>query len=72
MKSVILIVALSASVSGKYIWGGDCPKFETIDNFELDKYGGLWYEIQHDKDIPFEIGTKCTRNGMSTLQIESM
>merc|ERR1711962_259141 len=41
----ILIALFSTILAQKKIWWGKCPEVPLIDNFDLDRYGGTWYEV---------------------------
>ena len=40
--------------------GGACPHFEGLESFEVDRYKGVWYELQRDTNIRFETGECIT------------
>lgn len=44
----------SAQVTGL----GPCPKVQPVENFDIKRYLGLWYEIEK-YPTPFSRGTKC-------------
>ena len=39
---------------------GPCEAFEGNSSFEVEKYKGVWYEINRDKSITFESGDCVT------------
>ena len=52
-------LALSA-VAIQGVLASSCPAFESVPLLDLNRYGGLWYEIARDKYTIFEIGAQCT------------
>ncbi|KAJ8041364.1 Apolipoprotein D [Holothuria leucospilota] len=38
---------------------GRCPSVPTVDDFDVTKYYGKWYEIARSDNIPFENGARC-------------
>ena len=37
-----------------------CPKdYSPMENFDLERYTGTWYEIVRDKYTPFEVLASC-------------
>ena len=49
---------LTAGVQASLAWGS-CPKVASQETFEVERYGGLWYEIVRDKYMPFEFFANC-------------
>jgi len=41
----IIIALFSTLFAQKKIWWGKCPEVPLIANFDLDRYGGTWYEV---------------------------
>ena len=42
------------------ISGGSCPAYDPLDDFDVEAFKGVWYELQRDKDITFESGECVT------------
>merc|ERR1712168_173619 len=40
----IIIALFSTLLAQKKVWWGKCPEVPLIANFDLDRYGGTWYE----------------------------
>jgi lipocalin len=57
LYSILLSLFLSFSViSCDFNWGG-CPKIQyELDNFELNRIEGKWFEVVRSNSIPFEKG----------------
>merc|ERR1711990_542371 len=43
-KMYLIIFLFGFSFCQKKIWYGTCPEVPLIKNFNLNKYGGTWYE----------------------------
>jgi len=57
--SLFLMLAFSATlVSSKFGWG-PCPKHDVVNNFDLSKYLGGWYEMYRIADVSFEKNLVC-------------
>ena len=54
-----------------------CPKdYSPMENFDLERYTGTWYEIVRDKYTPFEllqscIGAEYTANDDGTVTVQN-
>lgn len=51
---IALFVCLNAQIPGI----GECPKVTVVNNFNLPRYLGLWYEVKKYPFV-FTIGAKC-------------
>ena len=60
MVSSVFVSEAEASLT----FGKKCPKwnedYKTVQNLDLNRYIGKWYEIQRDKETPFEWTSLCT------------
>ena len=52
--------AMAAGVQAGYNWGG-CPKVEPMQDFDLTKYQGQWYEIIRDELMVFSLLSGCVQ-----------
>ena len=54
---------LSSSVDAGVVWGEKCPVwgtgFTTVSTLDLNQYIGIWYEMQHDSESPFQWWGEC-------------
>ena len=51
----IFILILVSFTDASFSWGR-CPTPAKVQNFDLNRYLGIWYENFRDKSIPFESG----------------
>ena len=51
-------MVLAAVAQASFRMGG-CPAFTQMEEFDINKYTGRWYEIVRDKYTPFEILAGC-------------
>ena len=60
---VIMALVAVGQVQAAVALGKKCPKwnedYKTVQNLDLDRYKGRWYEVYRDKEIPFEWTTTC-------------
>ena len=54
------LIALLAERTQAYIRFGACPSIEPVEDFEVERYMGRWYEIIRDKLTPFQFLAECT------------
>ncbi len=58
-KLICIILALAAVARCDFQWGG-CPSYKrNMENFDINKYTGKWFEIAREKTTPFQKGD-CT------------
>ncbi|XP_042900923.1 apolipoprotein D [Parasteatoda tepidariorum] len=56
---ILAFVAVTVGVvTAQKISGGGCPDVPVKQNFDVNKYVGVWYEIEK-YPMPFESGLKC-------------
>ena len=66
MKTTAIVMsALTGCVFVGYVTlrtvgDGLCPRPELVQNFDSDRYLGVWYELRRDKEIVFETGECVT------------
>lgn len=53
MKSFTALAVMVASVEARKKFGA-CQTPEVVQNFDVNRYTGLWYEARRDKDCMFE------------------
>ena len=53
-------ITLAATALGNNEKCPDPSSFTVEQNFDLARYAGEWYEIQRDKNTPFEWAAECT------------
>ena len=76
MATFVLLVAFVAVASalphtpvvGKL---GECPKFEPMSNFDLDRFLGGWYEIERYPMI-YELLTSCVWTNYTAVGSDEM
>jgi len=52
LRSFFLIyLALLSFSLGKFSWGS-CPSLSKVQDFDLDRYSGQWFEIARDVSTP--------------------
>ena len=39
---------------------GICPHYEALESFDVERFKGVWYELQRDTSIMFETGDCVT------------
>ncbi|KAK3801716.1 hypothetical protein RRG08_033900 [Elysia crispata] len=54
----LLAVCVASSSAFIVIRPGTCPRVATKQNFELNKYLGLWFSYENF-DVPFQFGSSC-------------
>lgn len=54
----IIGTALLSSLNAQVPGIGECPKVAVVNNFNLHKYLGLWYEVKKYPFV-FTVGAKC-------------
>ena len=60
---VIMAVATGVFLIGDLLFrtlNGTCLRTESLTEFDVAKFKGVWYELQRDKDISFESGECVT------------
>ena len=58
--SIFTGVMLLSYILVRLLTKGPCDTFEGMTGFEVEKYKGVWYEINRDKSILFETGDCVT------------
>ncbi len=73
-SAVVMTLALLQEVSCGWEWG-PCPKTQVMQNFNLDRYTGMWYERVRDKSILYETGdcvqARYTRQADGTVEVRN-
>ncbi|KAG8037733.1 hypothetical protein G9C98_005944 [Cotesia typhae] len=62
MKTLFVIAFTSVVINGALAQSfnlGPCPKVNTVENFDIERYSGLWYEYERSFLMIFELGGKC-------------
>ena len=54
-KALTLTIALVSSVSAK-ISTGSCANPSLVENYDVNRYAGIWFQIAKDLSSPFENG----------------
>lgn len=59
----LVFLEISIHLASSLSLFGDCPNVPTVENFDVKKYAGKWYEIQRGPRITtyFEEGLKCVQ-----------
>ncbi|KAK9873418.1 hypothetical protein WA026_022482 [Henosepilachna vigintioctopunctata] len=60
-KYLALFAFLACGIQAQKIYIGSCPKVNVEENFDLNRYLGVWYEAEKYHE-PFEIGGKCMKS----------
>ena len=55
MKIVSVAASFAAIAAAGPRWGETCSAFYTMNNIDLERYAGTWYEIVRDRATPFEL-----------------
>lgn len=71
MLRILLIVFIANAVMAQVPFLGACPNLETMQNFELDKYLGKWYEVER-YFAWFEFGGRCVTANYSLGENDSV
>ncbi|KAI4494126.1 hypothetical protein M0802_009160 [Mischocyttarus mexicanus] len=73
MLSLSIILVLVGMASAQIPALGSCPDVQILTDFDVEKYVGVWYEIEKYFTV-FELGGKCilanyTLNGNGTVNV---
>lgn len=60
MKLLILLLAGFGLVTAQVPGFGGCPDFDSLPEFDMNKFLGTWYEAERYVNI-FEAGTRCVK-----------
>ncbi|XP_067205228.1 apolipoprotein D isoform X2 [Linepithema humile] len=71
MLRILLIVIIANAAMAQVPFLGACPNLETMQNFELDKYLGKWYEVER-YFAWFEFGGRCVTANYSLGENDSV
>ena len=58
MFNKIFFVLLVLAVSGEFFMGS-CPNAQVVQDFDVAKYTGVWWEIQRTKSVPYYATNRC-------------
>ena len=57
MKAAKVMTGLTSILFVFYIYGrlvsDVCPAYEPLDSFDVERFKGVWYELQRDESIRF-------------------
>eukprot|EP00347_Sterkiella_histriomuscorum_P019149 403342759 len=72
MQKITILTAtlLLTQIDARFRFGS-CPKVDTVENFDAEKYTGRWYEINRDRQTPFEKRGTCVTADYSLGDAES-
>jgi apolipoprotein D and lipocalin family protein len=60
MSLLAITLACLAAPTIAFSGFGPCPSADAVENFDLESYAGLWYEIARDSSIMVETGDCST------------
>ncbi|CAH1377717.1 unnamed protein product [Tenebrio molitor] len=58
LKSLVFLFPVIKTITGQVPFLGPCPEYKTVQNFDLNKYLGKWFEAERYFAV-FEFGGKC-------------
>ena len=62
-----LMAIMSPSMSSANKGFGSCPSPSVVQDFDVTKYDGKWYEVMHSSDNILETGWECVTESYSKL-----
>jgi lipocalin len=58
LATILSLICAIQFVSGQVTGVGPCPNVQGVQNFDVKKYMGLWYEFKKYPNF-FSLGSKC-------------
>merc|ERR1711973_689895 len=58
-REMKLLLTIFGCLNAKYSFGGKCPKVPVIQDFDLARYAGVWYEINRYPNSFQDKNGKC-------------
>ncbi|KAG5894325.1 hypothetical protein JTB14_004369 [Gonioctena quinquepunctata] len=57
-KRLVLVSTILTGITAQVPFFGRCPEIKTVQNFDVERYSGKWYEAERYFAV-FEFGGKC-------------